>query len=162
MKTKLKYYLPAFLSIVMLMGCSTQKNTWKTRSFHAFTTRYNVYFNGHQAYLKGEKALNNAHKDDFTKPISLYRISDVGEKAGGGSDFDLAIEKSKIAIKAHSIKVKPKKNRNKLKDPKYIRFINQEEFNPFLYNAWFLWGKSLYHKGDFMGASSVFSYIMRH
>ncbi len=162
MKKKLKYYLPAFLAIVMLTGCSTKKNTWKTRQFHAFTTRYNVYYNGHQAYLKGEEALNTAHKDDYTKPISLYRISDVGEKGGGRGDFDRAIEKSKIAIKAHSIKVKPKKDRNKLKDPKYIRFINQEEFNPFLYNAWFLWGKSLYQKGDFMGASSVFSYMMRH
>ena len=32
--------------VLLLASCSTQKNTRANRFYHAFTTRYNVYFNG--------------------------------------------------------------------------------------------------------------------
>lgn len=148
--------------MLLWSGCSTKKNTWKTRSYHAFTTRYNVYFNGTQAYEKGMSMMKTSHRNNYTRPLSLFLTSDLGTSISGKSEFDRAIEKSKIAIKTHSIKAKPKKKRDKMKDPKYVRFLNQEEYNPFLHNAWMLWGKSLYQQGNYMGASSVFSYIIRH
>ena len=43
--------------VVLCCGCSTKKNTRATRSFHQFTTRYNVYFNANNSFQNGKKSL---------------------------------------------------------------------------------------------------------
>ena len=49
--------LPGLLMLVPLLlavaGCSTSHNTAVSRSYQALVTRYNVYFNGNEAYKKG-------------------------------------------------------------------------------------------------------------
>ena len=39
-----------FIIGILFTGCSTKKNTAGSRFYHAMTTRYNVYFNGNEAY----------------------------------------------------------------------------------------------------------------
>ena len=36
--------------MLLLWSCSTKKNTKVSRFYHAFTTRYTIYFNGKQAF----------------------------------------------------------------------------------------------------------------
>ena len=46
-----KYAIVALAAIsIALYSCSTKKNTAGSRFFQAFTTRYNVYFNGETHY----------------------------------------------------------------------------------------------------------------
>ena len=54
------------------MGCSTQKNTAKTRWWHSFNARYNTYYNGTLAYIDGSLEKENGNKDNFTELIPLY------------------------------------------------------------------------------------------
>lgn len=135
-----------------------------TRFFHGFTTRYNVYFNGIESYKEELKKMEDGYEDNYTKllyihPVSAY--SNPKDPKPTGS-FDRAIEKSQKAIKLHSIKKKPRKDRNKMNDPKYREYVNRDEFNPFIHNAWFLMGKSQFFKGDFLAAAATFTYISRH
>lgn len=76
--------------------------------------------------------------------------------------MDLTIEKCRKAIKLHSIKVKPTKNYKKANSPEYLLFYNQQEFNPALIDAWLLLAKAEFHKSNFLGSVSTFSYIERH
>ena len=39
--------------VLTMVGCSTQKNTSGTRWWHAFNARYNIYFNGKEAFIDG-------------------------------------------------------------------------------------------------------------
>lgn len=80
---------------------------------------------------------------------------------GGGGAFFRSIEKNTKAIKLHSIKSKPERNPSKRRDPQYQAWLRQQEFNPFLHNAWLLLGKSEYQDGDYLQAISTFSYITR-
>ena len=41
------------LALFILAGCSTKKNTKGSRFYQAMTTRFNVYFNGDEAYKAG-------------------------------------------------------------------------------------------------------------
>ena len=51
---KFAYSLTAGAIVVLTMvGCSTQKNTAGTRWWHSFNARYNIYYNGKQAFLEG-------------------------------------------------------------------------------------------------------------
>lgn len=81
--------------------------------------------------------------------------------SSGGAGFARSIEKNTKAIKLHSIKSKPERNPAKKRDPKYQAWLRQQEFNPFLHNAWLLLGRSEYEDGDYLQAISTFSYIIR-
>ena len=45
-------YISLIAIFSLLTSCSTKKNTATSRFYQAFTTRYNVYFNGEQHYLE--------------------------------------------------------------------------------------------------------------
>ena len=151
------------LALLTLMpSCSTQKNTWGTRTFHAMKTKYNIRFNGELSYDEGIKAIDNANHDDFSALIPLYSVSNHNAAQAASSQMDRTIEKCRKCIKLHSIKAKPKPNPKKRNDPKYKAWLQQEEFNREMKQAWILLGKAEFHKGDFLGSIGTFNYIIRH
>ena len=158
----MKKLIYIFEMLLIITGCSTQKNTGTTRGFHEMCTKYNVGFNAESSYIEGQKAINKGAKDDFTQLIEMYPISYKENQSVASSQMDRAIEKCRKAIKKHSITKKPARNKKKWKEPKYQYFYNQEEFVHGVKEAWILLGKSELHKGDFLGAASTFGYIQRH
>ena len=158
----MKKLIYIFAILLIITGCSTQKNTGATRGFHQMCTKYNVGFNAENSYIEGQMAINKSAKDDFTQLIEMYPISYKENQTVASSQMDRAIEKCRKAIKKHSITKKPKRNSKKWKEPKYQYFYNQEEFVHGVKEAWILLGKSELHKGDFLGAASTFGYIQRH
>lgn len=147
---------------ICVSGCSTQKNTWASRSYHQTTTRFNVYFNGNNSYAEGLEAINKANKDNYSDVLPLYPVSNHDAISAGTSQMDKAIEKSRKCIKLHSIKKKPKPNPKKSSDPKYKAWLKQEEFNENIDDAWILLGCAEFHKGDFLGSVGTFNYIAKH
>lgn len=145
-----------------MLSCSTQKNTWASRSFHQMKTKYNIHFNGQIAFEEGQEAIREAHEDNFSTILPLYPVSDHEAAQSASSHMDRTIEKCRKCIKLHSIKARPKINPKKRRDPKYKAWLEQEEFNNQMGNAWLLLGKAEFHKGDFLGSVSTFNYIARH
>lgn len=154
------YLTGGILLLMAISGCSVKKNTAGSRFYHAFTARYNVYFNGNEAYKEGLQAIESGNKDNYLEVFPLYPIENKKTVGQGSGNFDRAIEKSQKAIKLHSIKKKPVRKAGS-KSAKEKRWLAQKEYNPFLHNAWMLMGKAQYHKGQFLEAASTFSYIIR-
>ena len=150
------------LIIASLCGCAGRKvNNASTRMYHAFTARYNTYYNGNVAYNQALKAQKTGHKDNYLEQLPLLIISDKNTQKSGAANYDRAIEKSQKAIKNHSIKRRPKKPTGKKLSQKKKLFYSQKEFNPFLWKAWFLMANSQFQKGEFTEAASTFIYISR-
>ncbi|MCL1934322.1 MAG: tetratricopeptide repeat protein [Candidatus Azobacteroides sp.] len=159
MKTRCFFLL---LGVILLNSCSSTKNTSGTRWYHSFNTKYNVYFNGSEAYKQALKAQLEGYTENYSEMILMYPVSALPkDKTNSGGAFDKAIEKAVKAIKMHSIQTKPERKQGKQNDPKYQAFINRKEYNPFLHNAWMLMAKSQFYNGDFLEAASSFSYISR-
>ena len=129
--------------------------------YHAFTARYNTYYNGYVAYNQALKSQKTGHKDNYLEQLPLLIISDKNTQKNGASNYDRAIEKSQKAIKSHSIKRRPKKPSGKKLSQKKKRFYSQKEFNPFLWRVWFLMANSQFQKGEFAEAASTFIYISK-
>ena len=146
----------------MLGSCSTQKNTWATRSFHQTKVKYNILYNGNIAYEEGLKAIRDANEDDYSRVLSLYPVSNHKAAEASASQMDKTIEKCRKCIKLHSIKSKPKRDPKRARDPKYKLWLESEEFNAEMYRAWLRLGEAEFHKGDFLGAVSTFNYVARH
>ena len=151
------------LLLVSLFSCSTKKNTRASRFYHAFTSRYNIYYNGKVSFDEALKEQTAGYKENYTDMILMYPISaQPKDKAEPGGPFDRAIEKSNKAIKLHSIRTKPRKKPGWRNDPKERKWQEQEEYNPFLKKCWMLLGESQFYNADFLQAASTFSYITRH
>ena len=133
-----------------------------SRTYHNTTTKFNIFFNGSQSYKEGMEAVVKSGKDDYSRIIPMYAVSNHDALSAASGNMDRAIEKSRKAIKLHSIKKKPEKNFNKWNKPEYRAWYNQNEFNPALKEAWLMLAKSEFHKGDFLGSVGTFSYITKH
>lgn len=159
MKSKILLLL---LPILLSTGCSTQKNTWTSRTFHEMKVKYNIFYNGDVAFIEGQKAIINANQDDYTGILNLYPISNHQAAAASTSQMDVTIEKCRKSIKLHSIKAKPKANPKKKNNPKYRAWLQQEEFNRQIARTWIRLGEAEFHKGDFLGSVGTFQYIIKH
>lgn len=152
----------ALLAVMcFFVSCGTKKNTAMSRNWQAFTTRYNVYFNGHEHYVEQLQAMESAYEDDYSRRLLTHpaeaRADEKMPQPTG--DFKRTIEKMQKAIQLHSIKKKPAK---RSASPKEKAFRARDEFNPFLHNAWLTMGKGQYYNGDFSGAAATFMYIAKH
>ncbi len=158
-----RHIIPLLIAaiIVAATGCSTQKNTAKTRFWHSFKARYNTYYNGSLAYIDGSLEKENGNKDNFTETLPLYTVSNKQSRELGKANFDRAIEKCQKTIKLHSIKHRPEWTKNRRKTEKDIEWLSRREYNPFLWRAWLLMGRSQFYKGAFDEAASTFAYMGR-
>lgn len=146
---------------LILTGCSTQKNTAQSRWWHAFNAKYNTYYNGTLAYIDGSLEKETGNKDNYTEQIPLYTVSNKNSREIGKANFDRAIEKCEKAIHQHSIKRRPEWTKNRRKTAKDIEWLSRREYNPFLWKAWMLMGRSQFYQGDFESAAATFSYMSR-
>ncbi|MBP5259148.1 MAG: hypothetical protein J6Z12_00735, partial [Paludibacteraceae bacterium] len=121
MRTRIPHIatLLCLLLLPLNAAAAVKKNTWVTRAYHYTTARYNTLFNGRQAFEKGDRAVWEANKDNYTRVLPLYAVSNHDNASVASSDMDRTIEKCEKTIKLHSIVKKPKKNPRKARDPKY-------------------------------------------
>ena len=147
--------------LLVTASCGTKKNTTQSRFWQSFTARYNTYYNGSQAFIEGSVEKENGNRDNFTEMIPLYTVGNKQSRSLGSGNFDRAIEKSEKTIKQHSIKARPEWNKTRRKTQKDIEWLSRREYNPFLWRAWLLLGKSQFQKGEFEEAAATFSYMTR-
>lgn len=147
--------------ICVIAGCSSSKNTAGTRWWKAFNAHYNTYYNGTLAYIDGSLEKENGNKDNFTELIPLYTVGNKNSRELGKSNYDRAIQKSQKAIQRYSIKRRPEWDKNRKKTARDIEWLQRREYNPFLWKAWMLMGRSQFYEGDFDGAASTFNYMSR-
>ena len=132
----------SLLTIAVLAGCSTSRNTFPNRAYHNVTCRYNVYWNGNQAMKDAEKELEKISKDNYTATLPIYNYPDKTELGPCLSYLDRTIEKSSKAIHKHSMMIKGKE---------YVKTID---------DAYFLLAKSYFYKQDYVQAQRVLNYIV--
>ena len=163
MRRHFNIFLWVGTALLLLGACSTKKNTAASRRWHAFTARYNTYFNGKTSFDEQLADMHNNYKENYTERIFLYPISaKPKDKNEPGGPFDRAIEKGNKAIKQHSIRKKPTRKEGWRNDPKQVALQNKEEYNPFLKHCWMLIAQGQFYNADFLQASATFSYIARH
>lgn len=116
--------------------------------------------NGRDNNTQSTSILSKSNPVGLINSLTNNNSNSTQYSSGGGS-FSRSADKATKAIKLHSIKAKPERDPGKRRDPEYQAWLQQQEFNPFLKNAWLLLGKSEYQDGDYLQAASTFAYIIR-
>lgn len=143
---------------VGMVACSVTGNTLESRLYHAFTTRYNLFYNAGEIYRKGVVNLATENSDDFGEILPIFPDPPASTLSTLQKEMDVAIQKLQTAIRKHSIGSKP---RMKPKSLAQQDFYNQAEFNAAIDNCRLLMGKAQFAKGDYATAAETFSLLVR-
>ncbi|MBO0320950.1 hypothetical protein J0X14_01475 [Muricauda sp. CAU 1633] len=141
------------LIIAMVLGglffnsCSTQKDKFINRNWHALNTKYNTLYNGNIAFEQGREDLNASYRDDYWEILPVERLEVTDEikldSEDNNPNFIIAEEKATKAIQKHSMDIK------------------DEERNPQTDEAFLLLGKARYFDQRYIPALESFNYILR-
>ena len=143
---KLKY-IPVLTSVALVVACSTKKDTFVSRNWHAVNAEYNTIYNGDVALQAGINELKSSYSDDFWEllPIERMQISEEdilpGQK-GKNQNFTRAEDKAVKAIQKHSMN------------------IGGKEKNMQMDEAHLLLGKARYYDKRYVPALEAFNYIL--
>jgi tetratricopeptide (TPR) repeat protein len=154
-------FLILLCSSCLLFSCSTQKNTWVTRTYHAVTAKYNVFFNGNEAYKAGLKKVEAAHKEDYSQLLPIFKFGNDNTAKTIAGDMDRTVKKTSKVISMHSIKVKPAIKKTELTQ-KEKAFYEKGEYNPWVGNAYILMGKAQFYKHEFKLCLEAFKYVLKY
>ena len=134
------------LFLMLFFSCSTTKSGVLNKEYHTLTTKYNVLFNGKEAFAIGEQILEEAYEDNFYELIPIEPINLRGENIDESSivpGFDRAEEKAVKAIQKHSMNIKGNQ---------YNRQIDE---------AYLLLGKARYFDRRFFPALEAFNFLLK-
>jgi tetratricopeptide (TPR) repeat protein len=146
--------------LILYQGCSVQKNTGLSRTYHEMTARFNVLFNGTQSFNKGTEKIDEGYHDDFADILPIFPFTSKNASVLASSDMDRAIKKCEKLISLHSITVKPKVKNSKTLSPKEREFFNKKEYNGYVDDAYLLMAKSHFYKLEYTEASELFHHIL--
>ncbi|MEX1383277.1 tol-pal system YbgF family protein, partial [Lutibacter sp.] len=144
-----------FISIIVMLivaGCSTKKDAFLNRNFHAVNTKYNILFNGHEALRVGLEQLNANYEDNFWErlPVEPLKVDELAmpglatDTDSSPKEFERAEEKAVKAIQKHSM------------------LIARQERNKQIDDAYLLLGKSRYYSKRFVPALEAFTYVINN
>ena len=77
-RTRLVFWIFPLIFFVLL-SCSTSKKGVVNQEYHTLTTKYNVLFNGKEAFAIGKQILDEAYEDNFYELIPVEPINLRGE-----------------------------------------------------------------------------------
>lgn len=145
---KAVHFLAAGTGIMLILwGCSTQKNKMLNRGYHSLNTQYNVLFNGKEAFKVGQSILEQAHDDNFFEFLQVEPIALNGERMDQTTivpGFGSAEEKAVKAIQKHSMNINGIQRNNKIDE------------------AYLLLGKARYYDRRFFPAMEAFNYLLEN
>lgn len=155
---KTYYFFVMIITLLLFFAnaCSTKKNTFVTRTYHNITAYYNVYFNGKEAFKSGLKKIDEAHKDNYSVLLPIFKYSNSETARAAFSDMNRAIEKAGKCIRKHSITAKPKKKKKNKQKKK-----EQTEYVKWIDDSYLLIGQANFYKKDFFPAIETFNYLIK-
>ena len=148
--SKIIYRILIFAGLIILAGCSVEKNTGLSRFYHALTARYNIYFNGYESFKDGLEKISNSSTDDYAELLRVFEYSDPSTARLAASDMEKAIQKASKLITLKSITTDPKSDEKT--DP------SRKEYNKWVDDSYLLIAKARFYTHEFDEASRVFSY----
>lgn len=128
---------------LVLAGCSQEKNTIVSRSYHNLTAHYNGFFNGRLALKDAHLAMKTSYEEDYTQllPIFIYSKEEVVQPIY--PDLDRAIAKTSLVVDRHSMDISGKE---------YCKWID---------DTWLVMGEAQFLKGELTQAKQIFDFTKR-
>ncbi len=141
------FFLTAFLLVVV--ACSTEKNTFVNRTYHGTTARYNGYFNANELIRQSMVSYRASLKEDYYELLPIDPLPNEEQVVGMYPAIDTAIAKCTKVIQKHSMPSNDKPSKKK------------EEHNPWIDENWITIGMAQYYRRDYDAAIKNFNFVKK-
>ena len=139
--------LTTLFSIILFLGCSTQKNKSLNKSYHSVVSTYNILFNGNESIKEGKESFLKSYKEDFWEILPVEPIETTNKiiTVDGleNKSFLKAEEKAAKAIQKHSMQ------------------IGGVQYNPKTQEAYLMLGKARYLDQRYVQAIDAFNQVYK-
>ncbi|GHV36981.1 gliding motility protein [Bacteroidia bacterium] len=125
---------------MILVGCSTKRNSWINRNYHELTSYYNIYWNGDVTYKELLAKVEELDHDDYSKVLTVYQFGNVSDTGSTAAMTNRMLEKATKVIAKHSM------------------LIKGEEHVKTVKKAYFMLGTAYLYKHDYSTARTFFNY----
>lgn len=142
------YFFAGFL-LLIIAACSTEKNTFVSRTYHGTTARYNGLFNANELLNQSLTTFRKTTKEDYYQILPISQLPNDEEVMGMYPAIDTAISKCTKVISRHSMPTTDMPSKKKV------------EYNHWIDENWLAIGRSLYYRRDFDGAMKNFEFIRK-
>lgn len=145
MKKHTQYLILVVVIQLFIFGCTPNANTYYNRQMQPIVTKYNVLFNGEEAFDLGLKELQQQYQDNFSEILPVEPIKMSGKIQLDGIEnpnFERAEEKAIKTIQLHSMVFKGVQRNYKIDD------------------AYVLLGKARYYNERFLPALEAFNHLL--
>ena len=147
MKLQNTFHIIWLSGILLVSSCSTKKDAFVNRNWHALNTKYNVLYNGNLAFEEGREQLNDSYRDNYWELLPVERLEVKDEikldSEDNNPNFERAEDKATKAIQKHSME------------------IGNQERNPQTDEAFLLLGKARYFDQRYVPAIEAFNYVLQ-
>ena len=137
------------LLLGFIAGCSTEKNTLLSRSYHGMTAHYNGYYNANELIRTSMDTYRSSSKENFYEILPIELVPNNEEVIGMYPAIDTAITKCTKVITNHSM---PSNDRPASKKDEYNRWIDEN---------WTTVGIASYYRRDYEGAMKSFEFVRK-
>lgn len=142
----------------LVAGCSVEKNTGASRFYHSLISKYNIYFNGNEAYKAGVAKVKTSHRDDYSALLPVFEYSTPEAAQVSGADMERAVQKASKLIALYSITAKPEEKKRGDRSAGDEEFYNRREYNQYVDDSYLLMAKAQFYQKNFTGARATLSY----
>ncbi len=149
MKTTSKIAGLLAIMTMVVVGCSTEKNTWINRNYHSLTAHYNGWYNANELIDQGMSSYRDGRIEDYYEILPIDPVPDTAEVSALYPAIDTAIVKCKKVIQNHSM---PSNDRPARKKSEHNRWIDEN---------WTTIGIASYYRRDYEGAMKSFKFVRK-
>jgi tetratricopeptide (TPR) repeat protein len=143
MRRRVSRFILPLLALLAVASCSTRKDAFLNRTFHALVTRDNSWFNANTKLQETVAEVQKAYVDDYDKVLPIFVIGTEEQAKGIYPTMEECIEKCATVIDRNSMEFDGKEKNNWIDD------------------AWFVIGQSHFYKRSYLDAERTFDYIGR-
>jgi len=101
LKFILLYILLALSASLFMAGCSSESNSFTSKTFHNTTAHFNGYYYALEEITKIEGTIRKNHKDDYNRVLRLFPPLDSVLAKSYDKEIQEAIKMASIAIQRH-------------------------------------------------------------
>lgn len=149
MKTTAKIGVLGAIAVMVLVACSTEKNTWINRNYHSLTAHYNGYYNANELIDQGMTSYRDGRIENYYELLPIDPVPSEQEVSALYPSIDTAIVKCKKVIQNHSM---PSNDRPSKKKEEHNRWIDEN---------WTTIGIASYYRRDYDGAMKSFKFVRK-
>jgi len=138
-----------FVVLLIVVACSTDKNTFINRLYHGTTAKYNGLYNANVLLNTALQTFNENKHEDFGQILPVINVPNKDEVTALYPAIDTAIKKCTHVITLHAMPTIDKPSKK------------HEEFNNWIDENFITIGKAQFFRRDFDGSIKNFEFVRK-